>query len=76
MMQNSAVSFSICVDNDAHKIPILLEDLKNDFEVFFNDGLSLYTIRHYTTEAIQSLVKNKDVILEQKSRNTLQIVAK
>jgi len=76
MMQNSAVSFSICVDNDAHKIPMLLEDLKNDFEVFFNDDLSLYTIRHYTAEAIQSLVKNKDVILEQKSRNTLQIVAK
>ena len=76
MMQNSAVSFSICVDNDAHKIPRLLEDLKNDFEVFFNDGLRLYTIRHYTSESVQSLVKNKDVILEQKSRNTLQIVAK
>ena len=76
MMQNSAVSFSICVDNDAYKIPRLLEDLKNDFEVFFNDGLRLYTIRHYTSESVQSLVKNKDVILEQKSRNTLQIVAK
>ena len=76
MMQNSAVSFSICVDNDAHKVPRLLEDLKNDFEVFFNDGLRLYTIRHYTSESVQSLVKNKDLILEQKSRNTLQIVAK
>tara|TARA_B110000467_G_scaffold122262_1_gene113877 strand:- start:53 stop:1300 length:1248 start_codon:yes stop_codon:yes gene_type:complete len=76
MMQNSAVSFSICVDNDAHKVPKLLEDLKNDFEVFFNDGLRLYTIRHYSSESVQSLVKNKDVILEQKSRNTLQIVAK
>jgi len=53
-----------------------LEDLKNDFEVFFNDGLRLYTIRHYTSESVQSLVKNKDVILEQKSRNTVQIVAK
>ena len=76
MMQNSAVSFSICVDNDAYKIPRLLEDLKNDFEVFFNDGLRLYTIRHYTSDSVQSLVKDKDVILEQKSRNTLQIVAK
>ena len=76
MMQNSAVSFSICVDNDAHKVPRLLEDLKNDFEVFFNDGLRLYTIRHYTSESVQGLVKYKDVILEQKSRNTLQIVAK
>ena len=76
MMQNSAVSFSICVDNDAHKVPRLLEDLKSDFEVFFNDGLRLYTIRNYTSDSVQSLVKNKDVILEQKSRNTLQIVAK
>jgi len=76
MMQNSAVSFSICVDNDAHKVPRLLEDLKNDFEVFFNDGLRLYTIRHYTSESVQGLVKYKDVILEQKSRNTVQIVAK
>ena len=76
MMQNSAVSFSICVDNDAHKVPRLLEELKNDFEVFFNDGLRLYTIRHYTNDAIKHLVKNKDLILEQKSRNTLQILAK
>lgn len=76
MMQNSAVSFSICVDNDAHKVPRLLEDLKNDFEVFFNDGLRLYTIRYYKSDSVQSLVKNKDVILEQKSSNTLQIVAK
>ncbi len=76
MMQNSAVSFSICIDNDSYKVPRLLDDLKNDFEVFFNDGLRLYTIRHYTSDSVQSLVKNKDVILEQKSRNTLQIVAK
>ena len=76
MMQNSAVSFSICVDNDAHKVPRLLEDLKNDFEVFFNASLRLYTIRHYTSDSVQSLVKNKDVILEQKSRNTVQILAK
>ena len=76
MMQNSAVSFSICVDNDAHKVPRLLEELKNDFEVFFNDGLKLYTIRHYTNDSVKHLVKNKELILEQKSRNTLQILAK
>lgn len=76
MMQNSAVSFSICVDNDSYKVLRLLEDLKSNFEVFYNDGLSLYTIRHYTSETVQALVKNKDVILEQKSRNTLQLVAK
>ena len=41
MMQNSAVSFSICVDNDKYKVPMLIEDLKAFFEVYYNDNLSL-----------------------------------
>jgi len=75
MMQNSAVSFSICVDNDKHKIPNLLHDLQKDFKVFYNKGLSLYTVRHYTPESLEELLKNKTIILEQKTRNTIQIVA-
>ena len=76
MMQNSAVSFSICVDNDKYKIPALLNDLKENFDVFYNDELSLYTVRHYTDATAKELLKGKEVILEQKSRNTLQIVVK
>ena len=76
MMQNSAVSFSICVDNDKYKVPMLIEDLKAFFEVYYNDNLSLYTIRHYTIGSLESITENKDVLLEQKSRNTLQIVVK
>ena len=74
-MQNSAISFSICVDNDAHKISKLIIDLQKDFRVCYNKGLKLYTIRHYTTESLEELVKAKTIILEQKSRNTVQIVA-
>jgi aspartate kinase len=76
MMQNSAVSFSICVDNDKYKVPMLIEDLKAFFEVYYNDNLSLYTIRHYTKGSLENVTANKDVLLEQKSRNTLQIVVK
>ena len=76
MMQNSAVSFSICVDNDKYKVPVLLNDLKENFDVFYNDELSLYTVRHYTDATAKDLLKGKEVILEQKSRNTLQIVVK
>ena len=76
MMQNSAVSFSICVDNDKYKVPMLIEDLKAFFEVYYNDNLSLYTIRHYTIGSLENITENKDVLLEQKSRNTLQIVVK
>ena len=76
MMQNSAVSFSICVDNDKYKVPMLIEDLKAFFEVYYNDNLSLYTIRHYTIGSLEKVTENKDILLEQKSRNTLQIVVK
>ena len=75
MMQNSAISFSICVDNDKHKIPKLIVDLQKDFKVCYNEGLKLYTIRHYTSESLAELLKEKTIILEQKTRNTVQIVA-
>ena len=75
MMQNSAVSFSICVDNDKHKVPKLIIDLQEDFKVCYNEGLKLYTIRHYTSDSLEELLKGKTIILEQKSRNTVQIIA-
>ncbi|MBC8265997.1 MAG: aspartate kinase [Flavobacteriales bacterium] len=76
MMQNSAVSFSFCVDNDRHKVPALLTALKENFEVHFNDSLTMYTVRHYDEDSIEKLLKNKQVLLEQKSRHTVHIVVK
>jgi aspartate kinase len=76
LMQNSAVSFSICVDNDSHKIPQLIKDLKQFFNVMFNESLTLFTIRYYTDASIMRLLQDKDVVLEQKSRNTIQLIAR
>lgn len=76
LMQNSAVSFSICVDNDKHKIPQLIKDLNAFFKVFYNDNLSLFTIRHYTKKSIEQFLQDKDVVLEQKSHNTIQLIAR
>ncbi|MFM8916277.1 MAG: aspartate kinase, partial [Bacteroidota bacterium] len=47
LMQNSAISFSVCIDSDSRKVPVLLETLKNRFRILYNDGLQLYTVRHY-----------------------------
>lgn len=74
MMQNSAVSFSICVDNDKYKIPKLIQDLKDHFNVFYNDELTLYTVRNYTSKSLYNLVGDKEILLEQRTRNTLQVV--
>ena len=76
MMQNSAVSFSFCIDNDSHKIPELLDALKKNFKVYFNENLIMYTIRHYNEDSISKLLINKELLLEQKSRHTIHFVVK
>jgi len=76
LMQNSAISFSVCMDNDPFKIPALLDELKKDFKVLYNDGLKLITVRHYYPSTIEALIKDKIILLEQRSRNTAQIVLK
>ena len=76
LMQHSAVSFSVCFNNNKSKLEDLLSDLKNEFIVKYNDGLQLFTIRHYTEEFINKLVEHKKVFLEQKSRSTVQLLIK
>jgi len=76
MMQNSAVSFSVCVDNDKHKIPNLLDILNKKFDVYYNQDLTLITIRHYTDLIVSDFLKGKDIILEQRTRGTLQLIMK
>ena len=74
LMQNSAVSFSVCVDDDKHKLTKLIEELKLNYKVLFNYDLLLYTIRHYDQKSIDEIIKNNTLFLEQKSRSTIQLV--
>jgi aspartate kinase len=74
VMQNSAISFSICVDNNHHALPSLLSEMHKDFIVRYNDNAELYTIRHYNPAAIRRISKNRKVLLEQKTRNTVHLV--
>ncbi|MBX7107777.1 MAG: aspartate kinase [Chitinophagales bacterium] len=75
LMQNAAISFSICADNTG-QIPAVINQLSNSFNVRSNEGLSLLTIRHYTDAVIDKYAGHKTVLLEQKSRHTLQLVIK
>lgn len=76
VIQNSAISFSVCVDNNYNNLDKLLLHLKAKFKVDYYEDVSLYTIRHYTKEAIQDLETNKTVLLKQIFENTVQIVTK
>ena len=76
MMKNSAISFSVCVDNDSQKIKSLIEKLQLHFKVLYNEGVELMTIRNYNQEIISKLSENKIILIEQRSRNTFQMVMK
>ena len=74
LMQNSALSFSICVDNNPQLIKPLIEKLKSMFRVRYNENLQLITIRYYTQQVIDSIVADRPILLEQRSRSTEQLI--
>jgi len=74
VIQNSAISFSVCVDNIYNNLDKLLQHLKAKFKVNCYEDVSLYTIRHYNKLAIQNLEEEKTVLLKQLTPETVQIV--
>lgn len=74
MMQNAAISFSIAVDFKQEKIDNIVEQLGADFSITRNDFLSLLTIRHYNQGVIDKLTRDKDILLRQISRATMQVL--
>ena len=76
LMQNSAVSFDVCVNNDHSRIPGVIEELEKEFRVSFSTGLELITIRYYDEDTIARVLVNKDLLLAQRTRTTIQMVVK
>lgn len=76
VIQNSAISFSVCIDNLYNNLEKLLQHLKAKFKVTCNENVSLYTIRHYNDVAIKELEKGKTILLKQLTQGTVQIVTK
>lgn len=76
LIQNSAISFSVCVDNKFGGLQDLLKQLKSKFKVVHHEEVSLYTIRHFNTQALESLVNGHEVLLEQRGKETVQLVVK
>jgi aspartate kinase len=76
VIQNSAISFSVCIDNLYDNLEKLLQHLKAKFKVTCNENVSLYTIRHYNDAAVKELENDKTVLLKQLTQGTVQIVTK
>lgn len=76
LIQNSAISFSICIEDNFSNFTAMINQLKLNYLCLFNQNVELYTIRHFTTEAMVLVEKNKEVLVKQMSRETVQIVVK
>jgi len=76
LIQNTAISFSVCVDDKFGNFPELKSILSKKFHVTYNDNVSLYTIRHFNEKSGDAVAKNKELLVRQLSRETLQIVTK
>lgn len=76
LIQNAAISFVACIDNKEEQVQQLISLLEKDFKVFSNEDVSLLTIRHYTPETLFDLTKGRYTLLEQKTRETVQMVIK
>ncbi len=76
MMQNTAISFSVCLTNRPERIAALIADLSEDFQITQQDHLELITVRHYKPEVVEQLKINKLILLEAYIRDMIQMVVK
>ena len=76
LMQNSALSFSILLDELKINKEKILEYFKKEYTIKYNEGLELITIRHYDEQIISKMTKGKVILVEQKTRETARFVVK
>jgi aspartate kinase len=76
LMQNSAISFSVCTNYNAERLQLLISQLQDHFIIHYNTGLLLFTIKNYDEESISFLTRQKEILLEQRTRTTYQFVCR
>jgi aspartate kinase len=75
LMQNSAVAFSVAVE-DTPRSRTLIDDLRQEYEVRYNEGCELVTVRHFDEATLKQLTTGKEILVEQRSRATARFVLK
>lgn len=76
LIQNSAISFSVCIENKFNNLETLLRKLKETFRVTWNENVTLYTVRHSNKGEIKELLRGKEMLLMQENRETVQLIVK
>lgn len=76
LVESSAVSLDVCVDDERSRIEKLLENFKPEFSVVYNENVEMLTIRHFTADAVKRITEGREILLEQRTRSTVRFVVR
>ena len=76
LVEASAVSINVCVDDERPKVDALLAALGAEYSAVYNENVEMLTIRHYTPSAINRITYGREILLEQKTRSTVRFVVR
>jgi aspartate kinase len=76
LVEASAVSIDVCVDDERPRIEMLLGALKNDYSTIYNENVELLSIRHYTPDAVERITKDREILIQQRTRSTVRFVVR
>ena len=76
LVEASAVSIDVCVDDERPKVDSLISDLKEEYSTVYNENVEMLSVRHYTTVAIDRMTVGREILLEQRTRSTVRYVVR
>jgi len=76
LVEASAISIDVCIDDERARIESLIDDLSAEFTAAYNDNVEMLSIRHYTPEAIERITTGREILLEQRTRNSVRFVVR
>ena len=76
LMQNSAISFKMIINNDKRRLRLVVDELEEKYKVVYQTGLELVTIRYFDQSTIDRVMINKELIMEQRGVQNIELLIK
>ena len=76
LVEASAISIDVCVDDERPKVDSLINDLKEEYSAVYNENVELLSVRHSTSEAIDRITSDREILIEQRTRSTARFVVR
>ena len=76
LVEASAISIDVCVDDERDRVDSLINVLKDEYSALYNENVEMLSIRYYTPEAIDLITKDREILLEQRTRSTVRYIVR